>query len=334
MARTTDVHQAMYGKEPVVPKNQVFMDARSYNLFLHKSFDWYNNCVKDIEKKKWVVKWGVDRGYKSDALKSIPESYLSTVGSMVRIQSNGFKFNQSHTERLENTIKKLINQFKSKPKKKVIKRNAIDNVGLVMTDFDNAIDAVLDRNPNVKIAINHPLSAPNINELKTYYTTQIGYLLDDKENSQYTRLFKKHQEILNILQSSVKTVVRKTRVKKPVPKSKQVAKLHYMKKSLNVKSINPEKIVGSMKLVVFNTNNRKLTIFYADDESGFQVKGSTIVNYSEKSGSKTIRKPEMKLVEFVGAPKVRTDKIFAEINAVQGKVTGRINKHCLLVKAF
>lgn len=328
-----NVNSIAYGKEPIPPKNQVFMDAREYNLFLHDAFNWYNNIIKDIEKKKWVVKWGVDHGYNGEVLKSIPESYLSTIGSMVRIQENGFKFNQKHLNKLDDMFKSLVNKFKSTPKKKVIKRGGVDNVALVMTDFDNALDALFEKK-NIEISINHPLSAPNINELKTYYNKQIDYIEEDKENHLYKRLLNKHKEIINILQKSVKVVVRKQRVKKPVSKSKQVAKLNYMKTLFNVKSINPIKIIGASKLVVFNTNNRKITIFYADDESGFQVKGSTLLNYSAKSGSKTIRKPEMKLVEFVSAPKVRTDKIFAEINAVKGKVTGRINKHCLLVKVF
>lgn len=334
MVRTASVQQAMYGNEPTPPKNQVFMDKHEYNLFLSRSFDWYNNSIKDLDKKKWVVNWGIENGYKSEEIKRIPESYLSTIGSMVRIKSNGFKFTSKHETHIEQTVSSLVNRFNSQKKKKVVRRNEIDNVSLVMTDFDQAIDAIFN-NQDISIKVNYPLTPKNIIELKEYYTSQLGYLSDEPDN----KFFQKHKEILKSLESPIKKPVqRKPRKKKVIPKSKQVSKLNYMKvdKSLSVKSFNPEKIIGATKLVVFNTNNRKLTIYHAEsNDIGFTVKGSTLLGFDEKtSGSKTIRKPEMKLSEFVKAPKVRTNKIYDSIKAVSGKVTGRINKHCVLIKVF
>lgn len=334
MVRTTDVHQAMYGKEPKVG-NQVFFDSRTYNQFLHRSFDWYNNCVKDIDKKKWVVKWAVENGFNQDDVKSIPESYLSTLGSMVRIEQNGFKFNQVHSQKMFSLVSELIGQFKEFNKKPTVKKRVVDKVGLVMTDFDEAIDSVFDLKTNISISINYPLSSPNINELKTYYKNQQELL--ETDHYLYRRFFKVHQDIIDVLSSHVNRRVRKPRVKKQVPKSKQVSKLKFMKldKQLNIKSINPEKIIGAKKLVVFNTNNRKLTIFHADDqELGLQIKGSTLLNFSDSSSLKMIRQPQNKLPEFISATKSKTDKIFKQIKAISSPVTGRINSHCILLKIF
>ena len=328
-----DINIVAYGLEPEAPHNQLFMDKKTYNLFLHDAFNWYNNIIADIEKKKWVVDWGKDHNFDVEGLKSIPESYLTTVGSMVKMQTNGFTFSKKHLEYLNNTINNLINQFKNKPKKKVVKRHTIDNVAMVMTDFDNAIDAVFELK-EIDVSINYSLTPINIEELKSYYTKQLEFLSDDADYYLHKRLLNKHREILSLLELPVKRVVKTPRIKKPMSKNKQVSKLNYMKKdkSLNIKSINPEKIIGATKLVIFNTNNRKLTIFHSDD--GFKMKGSTLLNFNDESGCKTIRKPEMKLSEFLSAPKVRTDKIFEAIKSVKGNVTGRINAHCILLKVF
>jgi len=330
MSRITNTNQIAYGKEPVIPKNQAFMDSKAYNIFLSTSFNWYNNMKKDIDKKKWVVKWGVEYGFNAEDIQTIPEQYLSTLGSMVRLHERGFEFNQKHQDNLFSKLSDLVLRFNNVvPDKPKMKRITVDKVGLVMTVFDNAIDNVMDGKSYDTLTIDQPLSAPNVNELKSYYNRQLNYL---DEGSNLTDI---HNEILTLLNGKIKKVVRKPQIKKPVTPIKQVSKLNYMVKDNNfgLKSIKPEKIIGASKLVMFNVNNRKLTIFHAD-EGGFSVSGSTLKNFTNESGCKTIRKPDEKLSEFISAPKVRTDKLFSLVNSVKGKVTGRINKHNILLKVF
>jgi len=331
MSRVTNTNQIAYGKEPMPPKNQVFMDSKAYNLFLSTSFNWYNNMVKDADKKKWVIDWGIVNGFNANDLKLIPETYLTTMGSMVRLYENGFEFNDNHYQKIFDTLSDLVFRFKNpqsdQPK---MKRITVDKVGLVMTVFDNAIDNVMDGKSYETLTIDQPLSAPNVNELKSYYNRQLADLGED------SNLVNVHNEILTLLAGKIKkSAPRKPRVKKPVPAKKQVSKLNYMLKDNNfgLKSINPEKIIGASKLVMFNVNNRKLTVFYAD-EGGFSVSGSTLRNFTDQSACKTIRKPSDKLPEFLSAPKVRTDKVFKLVKSVKSKVTGRINKHNILLKVF
>jgi hypothetical protein len=61
---------------------------------------------------------------------------------------------------------------------------------------------------------------------------------------------------------------------------------------LGLKSVNPTSIIGSSELWVYNTKNRKVTVYKA--ESGnLAVKGTTIIGFDIKE-SKTLmlRKPE------------------------------------------
>ena len=126
------------------------------------------------------------------------------------------------------------------------------------------------------------------------------------------------------------------RTKKAVPKDKLVEKLKYLKifEPLKLVSINPTEIVGAKTLWVYNTKNRKLGMFVADEMTGpLTVKGSAILGYDEhKSIQKTIRKPEEKLTEFKAASKIALRKFLDDINSTDTKMTGRINEDTILLK--
>lgn len=133
-------------------------------------------------------------------------------------------------------------------------------------------------------------------------------------------------------------VTRKPRAKKPVPKDKLVAKLKFKKTddTLKLVSVNPTDIIGAKELWVFNTKNRKLGRYVADDMTGpLTIKGTAIVGFDEhKSVQKTIRKPEEKLKEFKNAGKVALRSFLDTINATDTKMNGRINEDTILLKVL
>jgi hypothetical protein len=62
---------------------------------------------------------------------------------------------------------------------------------------------------------------------------------------------------------------------------------------------------------------------------------TTLQNFDpEKSGAKTIRKPEEFLKSVETMSKRPLTKAFREIRGVLAKATGRINEECLIVKVF
>ncbi len=130
-------------------------------------------------------------------------------------------------------------------------------------------------------------------------------------------------------------VNRKPRAKKAQPKDKIVAKLKFMKtfEELKLVSINPTDIIGAKELWVYNTKTRKLGKYVAAPYQELNVKGTTIINFSEtESVCKTIRKPEDKLKEFKSAGKVALRKFLDDINATDTKLNGRINEEVILLK--
>jgi len=131
-------------------------------------------------------------------------------------------------------------------------------------------------------------------------------------------------------------VNRAPRAKKAQPKEKIVAKLKYMKtfETLKLVSINPQDIIGSKEVWVYNTKSRKLGKYVASAYQELNVKGASIINFSETDSiCKTLRKPEEKLKEFKAAGKVALRKFLEDINATDTKMNGRLNEETIILKA-
>ena len=134
----------------------------------------------------------------------------------------------------------------------------------------------------------------------------------------------------------VKQATKKAKIKKAPTKEKLVAKLKYKKddKTLKLVSINPAEIIGAAALWVYNVKTRKLGCYVADPLTGpLSIKGTSIIGYDTiKSLSKTLRKPEEKLMEFVRANKVQLRKFLQDIKATETQLNGRISQDIILLK--
>ena len=131
-------------------------------------------------------------------------------------------------------------------------------------------------------------------------------------------------------------VNKKPRAKKVQPKEKIVAKLKYMKtfEALKLVSVNPQDIIGSKEVWVYNTKTRKLGKYVASAYQELTVKGASIANFSEADSiCKTLRKPEEKLKEFKAAGKVALRKFLEDINATDTKMNGRLSEETIILKA-
>jgi hypothetical protein len=126
-------------------------------------------------------------------------------------------------------------------------------------------------------------------------------------------------------------------VRKPKPKSadKIVSKLKFKTDDDRYKivSIDPTTIVGASELWMFNTKNRKLGRYVAEEHARLTVKGTTVQFFDEKlSTQKTLRKPEVQLKEFGKAGKIALRTFMKDIKATETKMNGRLNEHVVLLK--
>jgi len=127
---------------------------------------------------------------------------------------------------------------------------------------------------------------------------------------------------------------RKTRKAKVLSHDKIVKNLKYLKNHAEFKlqSINPELIIGAEHLWVFNVKTRKLGLYVAKNIDGLNVKGSSILNFTETSVSKTVRKPEKVLTDVLNGTKVTLRKLMDSINSKPVELNGRINKDTVLLR--
>ena len=126
-------------------------------------------------------------------------------------------------------------------------------------------------------------------------------------------------------------------VRKPKPRSadKIVSKLKFKTDDDRYKivSIDPTTIVGASELWMFNTKNRKLGRYVAEEHARLTVKGTTVQFFDEKlSTQKTLRKPEVQLKEFGKAGKIALRTFMKDIKATETKMNGRLNEHVVLLK--
>ena len=131
---------------------------------------------------------------------------------------------------------------------------------------------------------------------------------------------------------------RKQRKKKPVSVDKQIAKLKFKQTDagLGITSINPTNIVGATMAVIYQCKYRKLGVYVADDERGFKIKGTTLLNYSEKNSTKkTLRKPKEQLGFAKKATRHKFGKWFeSEVKTTETKLTGRFSDDTVILQVF
>ena len=135
--------------------------------------------------------------------------------------------------------------------------------------------------------------------------------------------------------ANVKKAARAVRKPKPKSADKIVSKLKFKTDDDRYKivSIDPTTIVGATELWVFNTKNRKLGKYVAEEHTQFTVKGTTLLFFDEKlSIQKTLRKPEAQLKEFGKAGKIALRTYMSDIKATETKMNGRLNEHTVLLK--
>ena len=161
----------------------------------------------------------------------------------------------------------------------------------------------------------------------TYSKAQIKELTDF-----YMRLF----NAIEIMKAEQK---QNRAVRKPKVKSAQelVKKLKYKSSDgdFGIASVNPSEIIDSTTVVVFNTKNRKLGIYYAEDHGQFKVKGTTLQHFdTNKSTQKTVRKPDEVLPNWKRITKHKLKAQFGYLKTTETKMNGRFNSDTIILKAF
>ena len=133
-------------------------------------------------------------------------------------------------------------------------------------------------------------------------------------------------------------VLKKPRAAKVKPAEDLVKKLKFMLSDtkLGITSMPPATIVGAQGVVVFNVKTRKIGYYIAKTSAGIGVKGTSLVDFTEKSTQKTLRKPPEQIKEFKEQnTQKRFETWFAKsVKTTETLLNGRFNEDTVILKVY
>ena len=194
------------------------------------------------------------------------------------------------------------------------------------------------------IELNTKVSKRDMDDMREQLEEGFSHL-DTKQKKAWLEVYRKIVDACDIIIAESKAS-RKPRKAKVRTANDIVKKLKFKASDADygLASIPATDIVGANILVVFNTKNRKLGLYYASntdpkglgrDGTGLSVKGTTIIGYDEnKSLQRTIRKPTEFLPQVKKTTRAKTEKLFDTLKTTETKLNGRINGETILIAAF
>jgi hypothetical protein len=337
-------------------------------LDINKAYNWYNYSCSNKQLIPWIVEFMKNSGkYSSSQIsmyRTVPDSRtVPTVGAIARMVNNGADI---PAETLDWAHKRILDTLAYAP---VVKKSeklqtpvisladrVREHTSSIIGDMEEELDRFFmnDYSSDFK-----PYDYMKKNDIKAVYASKIASFYeplkhelqealtgkDTQLKEGYSRLSKpqlrKYLEFVSTIISDAESIaqVKKATRKPRKPKEKSAtqitSKMKYLKESIPYKiaSIDPTKIIKAQTLIIFNSKYKKLGVYVAADSSGLSVKGTTIINYdTEKSISKTLRKPEDVLPSVLNNGKLAFNKTFNGIKTAPSALNGRINEDTILVR--
>lgn len=341
-----------------------------YKVSLLKALNTYNAEYESKAKVKWARSYAEKLGLKITHVPDSYLS--GTIGAMSRLITRNQYVEKQDIEKVAKMLRNLSETYSEKallkkqkenpteekqtPKKKDPLIIADELATDIITDIEESIDILLTESPGfdtidpnmtikryagnpkaLQIAKDHTEKLiAEFEEVKLGKDKQIVEGYSNISKRKLNALLKMIEEFRSNLstQSAIKKTTRKPRKVKEKPASVLVAKLKFKQEDteLKVKSIHPQKIIGSSQITLFNTKYRKVIVLHAIEGQTLSVKGTTIINIDpEKSVSKTLRKPQEQVKDFVNATKRNTATAFKAIKSTEHKANGRVNEETLIL---
>ena len=297
----------------------------------------------------------------------------STVGALIRMEQRGYILDDTQKDRIKSDIYQVVEMGKKKGvseddevevKKTIVPQLTIqDRLRLkvhatIIEDIREIEDQWLDGKSVTEFDAytamqKHELPAmacsyaiPWISGLYDQYNDALNKTCDQAVEA-YSHLTKvelrKRVKLLNTILDDLKRyqtnskTVRKTRTKKPVAATKQVAKIKFLKESPEFKlvSINPAAVIGAKRLFVFNVKTRTLSEYVSSGPAGFTVKGTTLQGWDDTtSRSKKLRKPEDILPTVLSKTARQIDNAWKKLTTKDASPNGRLNEDTILLRAL
>lgn len=338
-------------------------DPFNYTLSLLHATNWYNLNIDYKQVRTYVHEYLISTQRKKlvPIINKASDIELRSLGFLCRLKFRDQYLEENHLNYIENTLGKL-NDIYSKvtevlPEVKVESKPKVDKTRELSIQYSEDIEGAIDdfvKNKKSDFDITGYLKAREIpgavvKEIGLYYNELLKELNEAQVDpdlqegySNFTKAqLKKFITFISSIvngcnQRIVSAKVSKPRVKKPVPVTKIVAKVKYLKEytDLKLKSIAPTSLVDSNEIWTYNTKYRKLAVYKAVKDTKLTIKGTTILGFDiGESQQIMLRKPE----EFFNSTSLAKKALATNMKAIKSKpVTpnGRLNDDTILLGAF
>jgi len=255
-----------------------------------------------------------------------------------------------------NTVVKVVTYVPS------IQDRLRDAAGKMSEELDYAIDTWI-TNPEefdpkafkiVSLLRGHGAKAAHARFIKSYFQSGHEELLelasgtaDEQLREAYSKNSRKNiKKLIDFYESIMaaceqiaaeQKVLKKPRAKKVKPAEELVKKIKFKVSDdkIGIGSVSPTGLIGAQAAVVYNTKTRKIGVYISKTSAGLNVKGASIVEFTEKSFQKTLRKPDVQIKEFKEQnTQKRVETWFGKIKATETLLNGRMNEEIMLLKVF
>jgi len=340
---------------------------------INKSMNWYRNNFNHSKYKNALKKYMKSSGFSEDDItraisapkKEFEWEYAGIYSHISNTSSIDLPISTQNS--LDSSIKSLISKGSVKSTKSVnvnVQENIKNKVSEIIADLeihiDDAVEIFLDRKKGKTINIADWIKE---NQIKGIHASRMVAFFKQREEELSLALsgedpdlkegyshfkkasLRKYRDFISDLvgflneQSKIAKTQRKPRAKKKKSPLQLVSKLKYMKEheGLNLKSVDPKKIINSSRVILYNPEKRIL-FFYESSEltDGLSVKNSKIVNFDEKKSSrKRVRDPKILMNggKFTGGLRATTNA-YKDIRSKEYPVTGRLNEECIIVQVL
>ena len=288
-----------YGFNPGILARLVLLEAPVPEYDLNTLEKCVNYFISNVPKEQTIEVESETAGSMFENIQEkTTEKINTTIGILEKMGDDVFlnkpkksiKLQFSTNEMFENAIKEAAEGKKKSKKQEIQTEEKVKTCKDILYERNikpNQINRISDWFSNQSTIIEE-----DIKEMEKEWGNSF-----DKKN--YTSLLNFYKQIIQDCKNysaSVKSAfARKPRKKKSKSPIELVKKVKHKStdETYKISSLSPSKIVGADKVLLFNTKYRKATLLQSASPTGLSVKGTTVINFDEKSSyTKKLRKPE------------------------------------------
>ena len=327
--------------------------------------NWYNYMSTTSDARDYIKEYFKNTGKPENAkkLSRISDSDIPlTAAWLCRMISRGYKpqgstmmFVSSHLTSMLNKVKEEVLEDNNTPVISIQDRMR-DRAHDILGEIEGLIDDYIYKNQEFSLytwlqSNNIPAAyatsiitklSPVLDELLEAYDGQDPQLKEGYRSYKKSEIKKLIDFYNTMCEDAAKyaNVTKKTRSpRKPRVQSveKKLKSFKFQKEdnTFKIASTNPEKIIGSQELWTFNTKYKTLSVFRALDRGGLDVKGTSIVKYSEETSftMRTGRDPDGAIKKVTEGGKILLRKIDQELKN-HAPLQSRINENTILLRVI